>query len=432
MGLFDFFRQNNNGPVSDSTVSYTTSIESFFGMATEITEEEAMSIPAFSAAVDLITSSIGQLPFSLVKKDSITGEVTRKNDDPRLYLLNKQPNETMDAYTYKRALAKDYLLYGTSNSVIERNLNAIKALYLLPTKKISVQVFVQDGYRKFSKTTLMNASGTRKFENHELLTVLKDSEDGLIGAGVLKQNPEVLKLALAEMKFSSSILQNGALPIGVLQSKGKLTENAFRNLKTSWSGLYSGADKAGKTVILEEGLEYKPISMNPNDMQLKDVKSASISDLARIFNIPESMINPAANKYGSGEQQSLAFIQFCIAPIISALENAVNKELLLEDEKTEGYSFRLDASRLIQVTRKEKAEAVGAEYKSGLISFWEARSDLDRAKTTDDDYFQLGLGTVLYKYKDDEMIIPNTMQSKAALANEQKEQELNIEKGDNV
>lgn len=423
MGIFDFFKGSNQ-PAPERRTSYSpTLIESFFGGGSIVPEEEALTIPALASGVELISNAIGQLQFTLVKKDEKTGAVTRKNDDQRLYLLNKQPNDQMDAYTYKRALAKDYLLYGASNSVIEKNLNNIKALYLLPTKNISVQVYVYDGYKKYSKTTLQNAVGTRVFSDDQLLTVLKDSDDGLTGRGILKTNPDVLNLALAEIAYSKNLLKNGALPVGVLQSKTKLSNQAFENLKASWEKMYSGTDKAGKTVILEEGLEYNAISLNPDDLQLKDIRAAYISDIARILNIPETMINSSSNKYGSSETQSIAFLQNCLSSIISAIESAVNKELLLENEKMEGYAFRLDASKLIQVTRKEKAEAVAAEYESGLISFWEARSDLDRAKTVSDDFFRLSLGSVLYKYENDEMIIPNTLQSKSNLEAQQKLEE---------
>ena len=424
MGIADFFKKGNNKPVTEGSYSYgQVGIDSFFGYSSEITEEEALEIPAVAAAVDIICGAIAQLPFMLVKKNEDTGEIMRKNDDHRLYLLNKQPNPSMDAYTYKRALTKDFLFYGSSNSVIERNLNKIEALYLISSKQISVQVYVYDGYKKYSKTTLNNNFGSKVFDDYQLLTVLRDSKDGLIGNGILKQNYKILKLAVAETQYSSNVLQNGALPIGVLKSQNKLTTPAFERLKASWANLYSGSDKAGKTVILEEGLDYSPISMKPNDLELTDSKKSTISDLSRIFNVPESMINSNANKYGSNEQNNLTFLQYCISPIIAAIESAANKELLLESEKEEGYSFRMDASQLLRTTQKERAEAIGAEFGAGLISFWEARSEIDRPKTTKDDYFKLNLGAVLHKYGTDEMIIPNTMNSKASIEEKKNREE---------
>ena len=41
------------------------------------------------------------------------------------------------------------------------------------------------------------------------------------------------------------------------------------------------------------------------------------------------------------------------------------------------------------------------------------------SQLSEKDYFKLSLGDVLYKYEDNEMVIPNTMQSKAALKEEE-------------
>lgn len=424
MSILDFFRGNNE-PKNEQTVTYGNkgTIESFFGLTSEISEEEALQIPAVSSAVGLIAGSIAQLQFMLIKKDEHSGEITRKSDDYRLYLLNRQPNETMDAYTYKKAIVKDYLLYGASHTKIERNLNSVTGLYLLPSNQITVETYVYKGYKRYSELILNNASGTFRYKNDSILSVLRDSKDGLTGVGILKQNHKILQLALAETDYSSNVLRNGALPIGVLETESKLSDKAFTNLKNSWAKLYQGAEKAGKTVILEEGLKYNPISMKPNDLELINSKKSTLSEIARIFNVPESMINANANKYGSNEQNNLNFLQYCVSPIISAIEDAVNKELLLESEKANGFEFKLDPSRLLQTTRKERAEAVGAEFKEGLISFWEARNEIDRPKTVDDDYFKLSLGAVLYKYKTDEMIIPNTMYSKANIEKQKEEEE---------
>lgn len=415
MGILDFFRKQEDVSAEQEVNYGRTSIESFFGSSSGISEEEAMQIPAVSASIDLITGAIAQMDFYLVKKDEKTGESIRKVNDPRLILLNREPNDEMDAYTFKKAMTRDFLFHGTSNSVVERNLNEVSGLYLLPTDQISVQSYVHNGYKRYSETTLQNGNGVHKFSNHQLLTVLRNSKDGFIGQGILDQNEQVLRMALDETKYAANILKNGSLPLSVLRADKKLSSAAFANLKSSWSDLYQGVDKAGKTVILEEGLDYKPISLNPNDLQLTESKKSTISEIARILNMPESMINSSAAKYGSNERDNIAFLQYCISPIVKSIEGAVNKALLLEEEKLEGYEFRIDASKLLRMTRKERAEAISQEFNGGLISFWEARGELDKADKTREDYFKMTLGTVMYKYKDDEMVIPNTMQSGAVV-----------------
>lgn len=420
MGIFDFFKKNEPDTPEKIESYGQTSIQSFFGGIGGITEEEAMQIPAVSASIDLISGAIAQLDFYIVKKDAITGDAVRKVNDPRLVLLNRQPNDEMDAYTYKKAMVRDFLFYGTSNSVIERNLNDITGLYLLPTKNVSVKVFLNGGYKRYSELELINMNNKYTYYNHQLLSVLRNSHDGFVGQGILSQNEQTLRMAMDEARYSSSILKNGSLPLGILRAEGKLSDIAFNNLKNSWSGLYQGADKAGKTVILEEGLDYKPISLNPNDMQLTESKRSTISEIARILNMPESMINSSAAKYGSNERDNIAFLQYCISPIVKSIEGALNKSLLLETEKEEGYEFKIDSSKLLKMTRKERAEAISQEFNGGLISFWEARSEMDKADKTREDYFKMTLGTVMYKYENDELVIPNTMQSGATLSSEDK------------
>lgn len=416
MGILDFFKKREDVSMEQEVSYGRMAIESFFGSSTGVSEEEAMQIPAIAASIDLITGAIAQMDFYIVKKDKASGESIRKVNDSRLALLNRQPNDEMDAYTYKKAMVRDFLFYGTSNSVVERNLNEVTGLYLLPTDQISVQLYLQNGYKRYSETVLQNGKGTTSFGNHQLLTVLRNSKDGFIGQGILSQNEKTLRMAMDEFKYSSSVLKNGSLPLGILRADKKISSQAFANLKNSWSDLYQGADKAGKTVILEEGLDYKPISLNPNDLQLTESKRSTISEIARILNMPESMINSSAAKYGSNERDNIAFLQYCIAPIVKSIEGAMNKSLLLEKEKEEGFEFKIDSSKLLRMTRKERAEAISQEFNGGLISFWEARGELDRADKTREDYFKMTLGTVMYKYENDELVIPNTMQSGAVVA----------------
>lgn len=427
MALFDFLKKDATKPVANSSVTYgQTALSSFFGGSTAISELEALSIPAVGASMDLISSAVGQLKFELIKKDPVTGDVVRDRTDSRLHLLNNQPNNEMDAYTFKSAMARDYLLYGTSNSVIERNLNTVKALYLLESKKITVQTYSTEVYKKFAKTTLNDFGGTKTFDGYQLLTILRDSKDGLTGIGILKQYEDLLRLALAEQAFSKAVMKNGSAPVGVLQTEKKLSEQAFQNLKASFSNLYAGSENAGKTIVLEEGLNYAPVSFDPQKLQTKELRESLIKAFSQIFNIPEFMISASSNKYGSNEQGNIAFLQQCINPIVSAIENSVNKQLLLENEKMLGYEFKMDTSKLVQLTMKEKMESVSEAFEGNLISFHEARAEIDRPKTEQPDFFRMSLGSVLYRPATDEFIVPNTMDSKAAerVAIEQENEEV--------
>lgn len=407
MGFLDRFKKSSSDQLAQEDFRYGSfSITSLFGDSGKITEEQAMKIPAVAASVELITSSIAQLPIYLYKENE-KGEVT-KIDDRRIFLLNHEPNELVNGYNFKKQLVKDYLFYGASYTKIERVRNDVIALYQLPIKKVSVTKYKKEGYKYAAKISLINQQGNKEaeFTPDELIIVLKDSKDGITSSGLLKNNSDTFILALDEQNYSQGILKNGALPIGVLKVTSRLTQNAIDRLRASFENLYTGSKKAGKTLILEEGLDYKPISMKPNEMDLTNSRKHTLSDIARIFNIPESMINSDANKYASNEQNNIYFLQYCISPIVTAIEGALDKTLLLESEKEQGYYFRFDTSEILRTTEREKIETITKAMNAGILSISEARSKID-LPALDVDYFTWSLGKIFYNPKTNEMTIPN-------------------------
>jgi len=392
-------------------------IYSIFSTGTAITEEEAMRIPSVVFCVELISGSIAQLPIYLYKEND-KGEVEKVPNDRRVFLLNNEPNSMLNGYNFKKKVVKDYLFYGASYTKMDKARNSVLEVHPFDMRNVQVTKYVSDGYKYSADVKLMtyghDGQGLeRTFQPYELITVLRDSEDGITSRGVLEQGGKLLQLALNEVEYSNNILKNGALPIGVLQTANKISDQAMKRLKLGWESLYSGAKNAGKTVILEEGLEYNPISLKPNDLQMVDSKKITISDISRLFNVPESMLNADANKYASNEQNNLHFLQYTLAPILIAFETALDKSLLLEEEKEQGYYFRFDVSEILRTTEKEKIESITEALTKGLWSLNESRGKLDLPKL-DEDYFIWSLGNVLFNPETKEIIVPN-MQGSADL-----------------
>lgn len=414
MGLFDGWKRDKRNEVEErDMVNYggtSATIFSTFSTSTPVSEEQAMKIPSVVACIELIAGSIGSLPIYLYKEND-KGEVERVPNDRRVFLLNSEPNSLLNGYNYKKRMAKDYLFYGVSYTKTEKERNTVIELHPLDMKSIHVTKYLIDGYKFDADINLMfygaNKENKQKvFKPHELLMVLKDSEDGFTSKGVLEAGSDILNLAINEAKYTSNILENGALPIGVIQTLNRLSEGAIKRLRQGWESLYAGSKNSGKTVILEEGLEYKPISLKPNDMQLTDGRKITIAEIARLFNVPESMLNADANKYASNEQNNLHFLQYTLGPIITAIESALDKSLLLEDEKAEGYYFRFDTTEILRTTEKERIESAAQGLKNGFYSVNETRSKFDMPKL-EDDYFMWSLGHVLFNPDTKEMFVPN-------------------------
>lgn len=375
-----------------------------FGGSTKIDEEDALSISAVMASAELISSTIARLNINLTKKGE-KGSIDTV-DDSRSFLLNKEPNNLMNATTLKKRIVMDYLFYGNSYLYPEKVRNDVTGIHHLKANQIMVEKYLRDGFIEDAIIKYDAGGKTKEFDPYELIIVLKNSDDGVQSEGVLNLNTDLLLLAIEQQKYNNSILQNGALPLATLSSPHKLSDDSFENLKQSWSQVYQGGENAGKTVILEEGLEYKPVSLNPNELDLSSSRKYVLSDIARVFNLPESMINADANKYASNEQNNLHFLQYTLKPIISAIESALDKTLLLEDEKKQGYHFEFDVREVLATTEKEKFEATNVGLKGGILSGNEARTR-HGLKVLDDDFMNYSLANIFYDKATGHMIIPN-------------------------
>lgn len=373
---------------------------------TKISEEQAMSIPAVSSAVNLISSSVAKLPIELKKIDS-DGNVEKIEDDYRLFLLNDEPNESQYASTLKKRMTIDYLFYGASFLYTERKdrSNKIKSIHRLPVEKVNIERKKKDGYID-SYSIYLDGERRDMFKTVNIITMLKDTEDGFEPRGILDTGYKTLSNSLSEIEYSSSILKNGSLPLAVLKAANRLSDDVIKRIKRDWSNSYTGESNAGKTVLLEEGLEYETISLNPNELELTESKKGSLADIARLFNIPESMINSSANKYNSNEENNILFLQYTLEPILINMQKALNKTLLLESEKKSKYYFEFDTSEIMTITEKERAEIAQILSNTSSVTQNEIRQLLGKPKL-EKDYMFLSQGKVFYNTETGKAFNPN-------------------------
>lgn len=358
-----------------------------------VTEEQAMKIPTFKACIDLVSTTVAQLPINLFHQNTL-GNVEQIQDS-RVLLLNDKPNKRDSAAKFKRLLAKDLVLYGKAYLLKDK-----KELFYLEASKMDTRYFTENGMTIAKRMFTYNGYRTVELDESQLIVF----DIGSYGA--LVDGSEILQHALNEQNYRKAVFTNGALPIGVLKSSSRLTQQAIDRLRQSFENLYSGTKNSSKTMILEEGLDYQALSLDPQKLMMNETAKETTSSICRLLNVPESMVNSSANKYGSLEIQNRHFLQFSIGPILSIIESAFNQSLLEQYELSEGKYFRFETAELLRATEKELIEATSKMFKDGLISLNEARTKIDYKKV-DKDYYSLSLGSALKDAKTDEITVVN-------------------------
>ena len=95
-------------------------------------------------------------------------------------------------------------------------------------------------------------------------------------------------MTLACEDYGSAFFANGARPGGVLKHPGVLKDPS--KLRDSWQAVYGGTANTGKVVVLEEGVEYQPITIPPEEAQFLETRKFQIDEIARLFRVPPHMI----------------------------------------------------------------------------------------------------------------------------------------------
>ena len=96
-------------------------------------------------------------------------------------------------------------------------------------------------------------------------------------------------------------------------------------------GGFQGSQNAGKVPVMEGGIEFKPLSLPPEDGQLLESRSFHVEQLCRWFDVPPIMIGhmEKSTAWGTGmEQMMLWFLTFSLRPHLERIEQAIKRDLV--------------------------------------------------------------------------------------------------------
>lgn len=335
-----------------------------------VTVEGSLSVTAVMAGFTILMEDTASLPLILFRRLERGKE--RATTSPYYRLLHDEPNPEHTSMVYREFILGHLLGWGNhySQKIWDRN-GVLRELWALRPDRM--QVFRENGERKYIYT---QANGQKRaFRQDEILHIPAFGFDGLMGYSRIALARNAIGLSMAAEKYGSGMFANGARPDAVLKSKKKLTTEAIKNLRESWKQLYGGSGNAGSVAVLEEDLDFTTIGFPPEDAQFLQTREFQISEISRIFRIPPHMIGDVnkSTSWGSGiEQQEMSYYAHTLRPWLIRIEQQMNKDLLLEDEKR-NYFFEHLADAFLRTDTAGRYAAYGQAILQGWMTRNEAR-----------------------------------------------------------
>lgn len=370
MGIFSGLFKSRDHPKDATTGS---AYHFFMGNSTSgktVTERSAMQMTAVYSCVRILAEAIAGLPLQLYKYTDTGGK--EKAIDHSLYLLlHDEPNPEMTSFIFRETLMTHLLLWGNAYAQIIRNgKGEVLSLYPLMPNRMTVD---RDEHGRLYYSYQMQTDdgadmkqGTVVLSPQDVLHIPGLGFDGLVGYSPIAMAKNAIGLAIATEEYGSKFFANGATPGAVLEHPGLIKDP--EKVRESWNAAFRGSGNANKVAVLEEGMKYTPISIAPEQAQFLETRKFQIDEIARIFRVPPHMIGDLEkSSFNNIEQQSLEFVKYTLDPWVCRWEQAMNRSLLNEKEKS-GYFIKFNVDGLLRGDYQSRMNGYAVGRQNGWLS----------------------------------------------------------------
>lgn len=156
---------------------------------------------------------------------------------------------------------------------------------------------------------------------------LFDPLDEISGYAPLGAAQVALEMHEAASRWNKALLDNSARPSGALVygtgDHANLSDDQFDRLKEELESAFQGQANAGRPILLEGGLDWKPLSLTPKDMDFLEAKAGAAREIALAFGVPPLLLGlPGDNTHANYAEANRAFWRTTVLPLVQRTQSA--------------------------------------------------------------------------------------------------------------
>lgn len=336
-----------------------------------VNEINAQRLSAVYSCIYVLSSSIAQLPLAVLRKTD--GKISPATDHPAYYILHDAPNVWQTSYKWRETKQNHVLGWGNGYSIIERYRSG-ELRELTMAKPWETELLKRDG--RYTYSVGQEDGGVRAVSPYDMIHVRAIGSHGRVGASPIKQNADSIRLGMAAQRYGNEFFAGGGRATGVLTLKaGSVTnKELWESFKSYWKkATQSLKSSDNKTLLLPADLDYKSLTIPPEDAQFLDTRKYSRSEIAGIFNVPAHMINDLEKAtFSNISEQAIQFVRHTMMPWIVNWEQEINRRIFTKAERAAGYYVKFNLAGLLRGTPKERAEF----YHYAITDGWMDRNEV--------------------------------------------------------
>nr|DAG79584.1 MAG TPA: portal protein [Caudoviricetes sp.] len=355
-------------PISLTTGTFW---EEWFGTSSSgkvVTADKAIQLSAVWACVRLLSESISTLPLKIYVRQP-DGSRKPAADHPAYSVLCRRPNSEMTPSRFMLMVVASICLRG--NAFIEKKFIANRLVSLIPLLPQNMVVKRLDSGSLEYKYTENGSERVIPVKN--IMHIRGFGLDGVCGMMPMKTGRDVIGSAMAVEESAAKIFEQGLQSSGFLTSDNALDDDQRERLR-GYMAKFTGSKNAGKIMVLEGGLKYQGVTMNPEDAQMLESRSFSIEEICRWFRVPPFMVGHTTKQSSwasSLEGMNLQFLTHTLRPLLVNIEQEIGRCLLDSDDE-------VFAEFSVEGLLRADSAGRAAYYTSALQNGWMSRNDVRR------------------------------------------------------
>ncbi len=388
---FNFFRRGAQVP--EQKASATGPVIAYHGAGRvawsprdvgSLTRTGFLGNPVGFRCVKLVAEAAAALPLVLQDRE-------RRYEEHPLLSLIRRPNGAQGRAELFEALYGQLLLTGNGYlEAVPDEAGAPVELHVLRSDRMSV-VPGADGW----PVAYEYAVGGRKHrfdmtgEVQPICHIRTFSpQDDHYGFSPMQAAASAVDVHNAASRWSKGLLDNAARPSGAIIYRGSdgqasLTADQYDRLVDEMASQHQGAANAGRPMLLEGGLDWKPMGFSPSDMEFQKTKEAAAREIAIAFGVPPMLLGiPGDAAYANYQEANRAFYRLTVLPLATRVAASVSEWLTRFSGEDVELRPDLDQVPALSTERDNQWRRVG---NAAFLTDAEKRSLLGLPKLAEDE-----------------------------------------------
>src|SRR5690606_26862347 len=203
-----------------------------------------------------------------------------------------------------------------------------KIVELIPIPSPCVTVAVDPVTLEPSYKVTIEGGSQRVYDRTEIFHLKALGTSPHVGDSPIVRMKEAIGLTLAMEQHGARIFSAGARPGGVFKYGKTLGPEALKRLRESFGAAHGGNENAGKTLILEDGMDFTPLQFTSVDLQFLEMRRHQVAEIARGFRIPLHLLQELERTtHANAESMGQQFLSLTLLPWLKCWEGAIRRAL---------------------------------------------------------------------------------------------------------